>query len=498
MRRYRPVRPWTRGAGIHRAALGGAGLVLALALNAWPQGISFDNRREVAIPDYATLRVGPFYSTAILRASAGYRYTTSSGAGSDYLIDGRRGRILKDGAEIPVVVALDFLNYVPISRHSSLDASVRIAYRYYPLDTQEDDFSVTLPDEVVTANLAWDYYLTRTLRGTIYNRARYETDYVDTRGVSDDVGGRRYENLDNRVGTTLLWLTGPDSNLGLTLERRDLWVLDNEEEFGNQERTEYRERIFYERRLLRSLVGGASVDFIQRDFKDDERPDTDQTDYAVFLRGSEGAGIPLTERTTLSLRAGASTARERRRTTDADGDDTERTTFTGGADLRTQLTRYLHHVITYEHGLRSGFNSSFEEYNTWRYRIAYNRPGVNVRVFTDYDTVEPSGTGANESTYDQWRVGAEVDYPLTTYLTLNGSYVFVSRRYDDPQVDPEADAEERDNYYTRVARIGGTVPLTKKISWNTYVERYERLSDLDTLEFTRDTFETRLMFTHRF
>lgn len=488
------------------------------ALSAWAQGISFDNRREVVIPDYTTLRIGPFYSTAILRASAGYRYTTSSGAGSDYIYGGRRGRILEDGSEIPVTVMMDFLNYWAISRHTSLDVSVRVAYRYYPLDTQEDDFSVTIPDEVATANLAWDYYFTRYLRGTVYDYMRYEADYVDTRGFQDDVGGRRFESFRNRVGTTLLWLLSTDSNLGLTLERMDLWVLDNEEEFGDQERTEYREALFYERQLLERIVVGGRVDYVQRDYKVETRSDTTQTDYSLFARGNEqvGGGIPLTDHTTLSLRVGASTGATRgsrgsRNETDEEGAtvdvdrrdaDDDVTVLTTSAELATQMTRYLSHAILYEHGLRGGFNSDFEEYDRWRYNVSYNRPGVNVRVFSEYNTVEP--TGNDESAYDEWNSGIEIRYPLLSFLDLTGSYVYTRRTNETQSPDEDDPAETRDDYYTRRVRLGTSVNIVtsldtrQAIRWITYVERYERLSDLNELEFTRDTFETTLQYTHRF
>ena len=50
------------------------------------QNLRFSNRREVAIPKNAVLRIGPFYSTARFTQRAGYRYTRSTGAGTDFLI----------------------------------------------------------------------------------------------------------------------------------------------------------------------------------------------------------------------------------------------------------------------------------------------------------------------------------------------------------------------------------------------------------------------------
>jgi hypothetical protein len=166
------------------------------------------------------------------------------------------------------------------------------------------------------------------------------------------------------------------------------------------------------------------------------------------------------------------------------------------ATLRTELTRYLAHQLTYTRGLRSGYNSSFEEYDRWRYSVDYNRPGVGFRVFSEYNTVIP--TDPNESTYEEWNSGVAIDVPITSYLTLDSSYTYSQRMNDNQSTDPNADAEERDDYFTRVARVGSSVSIMKNVKWVTYVQRYERLSDLNELEFTRDTFETRLDYTHRF
>lgn len=493
---------------------GGAALLLLLlagALSAGAQGILYDNRKEVAIPEYATLRVGPFYSTAILNATAGYRYTTSSGEGTDYIYDGDRGRIKEDGSEIPMSVSMDFYNYVPISRYSSLNASFRIGYRYFPLGTEENDFFVTIPDELAQANLSWDYYLARNLRGVLYDRMTYEADYVDTRGLEDDNGGERYERFENRIGTSLSWDITEVSQLGGVLERLDLLVLDNEEEFGDQERVEYREGLFFNRDVRGLFVLGGRVDFIQRDYDDESRFDTTETEYQIYIRGADGVqgGIPLTDHTTLGLRAGVAsgTTSGSRTVRDEDGavieddqvdaNDGDLSVFTFGADLTTQMSRYLSHTLTYARGLRYGFNSAFEEYDSWRYTLNYNRPGVGVRVFSGYTTVDPTGE-EDESAYDEWTSGIAIRYPLLSFLDLDASYIYTKRTNAEDNPDEDAPAETQDDYYTRRARIGTNIGLTKKVTWETYVERYERLSDLNELEFTRDTFESRLRYTHRF
>ncbi|MDA1045293.1 MAG: hypothetical protein O3C57_08735, partial [Verrucomicrobia bacterium] len=174
------------------------------------QELSYDNRRDVAIPDHSTLRIGSFYSSIRLTESAGYRYTTSSGAGSDFLINNRRGVTRRDGSDFPIISTLDFRNYLMVTRHMDLDVSFRISYRYFPLRTQEDDFNVSLPGEGLGANISTQFQVTDYLIGSVYERFQWVTDYVDDRGVSDNTGGRRYERIQNDVGVDFDWLMAED------------------------------------------------------------------------------------------------------------------------------------------------------------------------------------------------------------------------------------------------------------------------------------------------
>lgn len=473
------------------------GLLLAAALPLRAQNIRYDSQKTVVVPDYSTIRIGQFYSTIAVHAAVSYRYTRSSGEGSDYLIDGERGRIREDGSDFPLVVALDFRNYVPLSKHSDVDISVRVAYRYFPMETQENEWTVTVPDESITANFSTSYQLSRNLQGILYDKIEYLTDYVDTRGFEDDAGGQQYSRLQNRVGTTLTWLLTPVSDLIFDLYRRDVIVTDNQEEFGNQERVEYHEGVTYQRRFFETIRAGVRAGATQRDFSDKDRADTTQYDYDIFVGGSEGGGIPITEATTLSLSIGTSVGK-------ADSTDTteseERTTINGSATLRTQLTKDLAHQLGYSRGLRSGFDTAFEEYDQWSYSIDYNRVGAGIRVFSNYETVDTT-TDVDSNPYDVWNSGVAVVYPLFSFLTLDSSYTYrvvYNNRPEDGPVDDTTPAETQEDYYARVVRIGTALKIMKEVTFRTYVERYERLSDLNTLEFTRDTFDATLAYSHQF
>jgi len=482
------------------------------------QNLRFDNRREVAIPKYAVVRIGPFYSTARFTQSAGYRWTRSSGAGTDYLTGRRRGTIREDGSELPLISTLTFRNYLLITRNMDLDLSVRMRYAYYPLDTQEDDFYVDLVDERITGTLSTEMRLTPYIRGLIYDRILIRTDYVDTRGIEDDAGGTRYEYFRNVAGLDLDWLMAENRNFGVSFSRRDNVAL--EKEFEDQDSYEYSALALYEHRLSPGLIVGARARHRWRYYDDAERSDTRIEDYNVFLRASEGAGarmgLPITDATTLNLSLGSSagyvTGRGTR-TTEQDGEvqttdrerDADSLVLSGAATLRTQMSRNLWHALTYRRGVRSGFNSAFEDFDTWNYRISYTGGEVGIQVYSRYVAVEP--TLDSDTKYTDWRNGVRITYPLTHIVTLVGSseYAIRDNQAYSGDVDTRGEltgdveeAENRSDYDTWTSRLGTSFGLTKKIDFNTYIQHYERISDDKDLEFTRDTFAANLVFSHQF
>ena len=482
------------------------------------QNLRFDNRREVAVPKYAVIRIGPFYSTARFTQSVGYRWTQSSGAGTDYLSGTRRGTIRKDGSELPIISTLTFRNYLLITRNMDLDLSVRARYAYYPLDTQEDDFYIDLVDERITGTLSTEMRLTPYIRGRIYDNLRIRTDYVDTRGIEDEAGGQRYQYFRNTVGLDFDWLMAENRNFGLSFARRDNVALDDD--FKEQEYHEYAARALYEHRIAPKLIVGARAGHRWRYYDDPERSDTRIEDYNIFLRARDGAGarmgLPITDATTLELNLGSSAGyvvNQRSGEELRDGEvverdrnrDSDSLRVSGAATLRTQMSRNLWHALTYKTGVRSGFNSAFEEYDTWNYRIGYEGGEVGIQVYSRYTAVDPTINA--DTRYTDWRNGVRITYPLTRMVTLFGSTEYAIR---DNRGDEDADTsrlgvqtdidtfETFSDYDTWTSRLGTSFGLTKKVKFNTYIQHYERISDEENLAFTRDTFAANLVFSHQF
>jgi len=501
-------------------ALLGLGIFLLLAPRAEAQALRFSNRREVAIPEYATLRIGPFYSTAAFTQSLAYRYTRTEGTGTDFLINNRRGEIREDGSEFPIISTLNFRNYLLITRNSDIDASVRISYRYYPLDSQEDDFLVDLVEEGVYGTLSAEYRLSPYVRGTLYDKFTYRTDYVDTRGFTDRYGGRRFEYLKNRIGTSMDWLMAKNKNLGLDLYRED--YVPQTAGFEEQERVTYGEGLVYEHLLIPRLVLGARVSAIQNDYKLEERPDTRVYNYSIFGRfneglgvgGEEGVRIRLTDMTmarfslgyTAGVGVGARAERvgrggdvpeltERERISSGENDVA---TFTGSALLRTQLKPRLYHQAEYDRRVQGGYKADFETVDRYEYRLRWDGHASKATLFSRLRVVEPSSVEVRD--YDDWTTGATLDYPLVRELITLHFLAQHTRRVNTGTVTNEEalDEEERFNHDTWTYRVGTSFNLTKKIVFRTYALRVHRESESTDLEFTRDIFEARLTYSHQF
>ncbi len=478
---------------------------------AFGQGLTYDNQREVAVPDYATIRIGGFYSSWAISASTSYRYTTSSGSGTSFVFDNEIGEVRSDGSDFPLVVTLDTRNYAIITRNMDLDVSVRAAYRYYPLETQEDTFTITLPIEGMVGNLSTGYRLTRYVNGNIYDRFLWATDFVDTRGQQDSIGGRRFERIENVVGTDLTWLMGPDRNLGIDLSRRDVIVTDNDEVFEDQDRVEYRERIFYEQRVWEGIVLGAQAGFTQRDYELTNRNDTSQQDYSVYIRGSEQgiAGVRLTDASSFTASVGASVGKRRssgsgRSTIDDTAiggpatsgrtfSDSESSSLTAVAELMTQLSKIAAHRITYETGLRGGFDTDFEEYDLYAYELNLDREGQGIDIYSRIESVEP--TTNDQNAYDAWVSGIRADYPLFGFLVLDGGWEYVVR--ENKRIVDSVNIENNEDYSTQRLRIGTGVQIMKDVAFRVNAERSERTSNDDRLDFTRDTYQATLSWSRK-
>jgi len=467
------------------------------------QALRFSNHRDVAIPDYATVRIGPFYSTVKFSQSAGYRWTRTRGAGTDFLFNNERGRIKKDGSEFPLISRLDFRNYLIISRNADVDVSISAVYAYYPLDTQEDELDVNLIEEGITANLSTAFRLNPYLVGTLYDRFSYRTDYIDTRGWSDEFGGSEYERLENTVGVDLDWLLARNKNLGASLFRTD--VIPQDDEFEDQERVTYGEGLIYQQEILPGLIAGAGTTFYQNDYKSSEREDTDIQDYSFFLNFSRDAAgrLRLTRATSVSLAAGyarGAVAGRRRDPTREEVEEREEEpeTITGSVELETLMRRDLTQTIRYGRAMRTGFSSNFEVTDTYRYELDWRGDLVSARAYSQLTEVDPSNR--DETDYSDWTSGLTVTYPLVNrpYITLNASTRYSVRDNSARGITVVTEPEQENDYETWDSRIGTSFGIARDISFTTYVQHIERFSDYEDLQYERDIFAAYFTYSHQF
>jgi len=456
--------------------------------NAQAQGLRFGNHRVVAPPDYATLRIGPFYSAVDFSQSAGYRYTHSSGSGTDFLYSNRRGVTLEDGSELPLITRIDLRNYLIITRNVDLDMSIGVSYEHYPLETQEDETTVHMVDEGVYGSLSMGIMLNPFLKGTAYDKVVYRTDYIDTRGIEDPYGGRQYEYFQNELGVDMDWLPAMNQNLGFSASRFDM--IPNEDEYADQESVAYREGLVYEYSLYSGLVVGLRADHTQTDYAADTRKDTRKEDYSAFVRFGEEKDIPLTGASVLSLRAGYSEGYA----LDPDvTNETDQATVFGEASLKTQLRRDLAHQFSYGRYLRGGFSTAFEQVDTYGYAIDWKGARASARLYSTVNEVTPSSSAVNQ--YRNWSSGIGASFPLTYYIDLHFSTVYSVR---DNQDTATGDEEWQNDYDTWSSRLGTSFAITRKVDFTTYVQHVERLSDSEDLEYERDTFSAMFTFKHRF
>ncbi len=404
-----------------RAALGAACILwLAAAGAVRGQAVYISADREVSPPDYATFRLGPFYSTAALTESVGYRYTRSSGVGTDYLIDNERGEIREDGSDLPIISTLTFRNYLILSRHADVDASFRISYAYYPLGTQENDWFFDLVEEGVYATISSSFRISPYLTGTLYERAVYKTDYVDTRGIDDRYGGSRYEYFANTVGAQLDWHMAKDKTVTATTSREDWFPMDDE--FEDQERVSHRFGLRYAQELIEGLRVGVAAGLGFTDYELETHEDTRQEDYSLFAEFDKGGrmGLPLSDRSTLTASLGVSTIYSSAASveetdgeeTTEDSDDTT-SAMTGNVALQTDLAKNLQHTLTYTRGVRDGWSST-EIYDGFSYDIQWTGDLTTLKFRSSINSVDPAL--AEDRDYSDWQNQLTATRALADFL----------------------------------------------------------------------------------
>jgi len=460
-------------------------------------------------PDDATVLIGPFYSTWLFTQQAGYRYVHTEGTGVDFLVDHRR-IVVEDGDEFPLISTLNLRNYVRLTERTDLDLSLAVRYAHYPLGTQDDEFYVTMAPEGVFGNVSAGLDLTRFVRAVLYDSLVYRMDYVDTRGIIDEYGGQEYKYLQNVLGLTLDWQFAKNKDIRLWANREDF--MPRTREFEYQERVTYREGAGYEQQVfLPNLLAGARAEFSQNRYTAPDRPDTRQDDYTAYLRyhfglgegGEHGAGMRLTEVSTLTAglgyAAGAGIGTEV-----AVQNDQERRDFSverqgslvGHVNLTTHLRRDLTHSFEYRRGLRTGFDSAFELYDQYAYRIWWQHDLTTVSGHSVYRVVYPSSDLVNG--YSDWTSGIDFSYPLADRVALLGTTAYSQRRNEAVAATGVVDEEWSNDYATWLSRLGTSVAVNRKINFVTYAEHIQRWSDANELEYVRDIFEAMFVYRHQF
>lgn len=486
-------------------------VMMAAASAAVGQTLRFDEYREQQIPDHANLRIGPFYSDIAFSQSAGYRYTTSSGNGRDYLYKNDYGRIMEDGSEFPLVSQLSFRNYVIISKYMDLDISFSLGYRYFPMGTEEDEFifdvvgpaisatmgsfSFSMAEDTwlgsfngrqasaymgergrgVAANVSSDFQLTPFVRGRIYDMPSYRTEYVDERGYTDNTSGREYTAFQNLLGLDMDWLMAKDKNLAYSASRVD--TIPQGEGFDIQRSVVYNQGLAYQQQLNPVAAGGARANYVWRLYEEG-RGDQFQQDYSVFL------GTHLSEDTLLQTALGYSMGE----LTDANQWESNGTSTAviGLIRLQSQLTANLSHALGYEKSQRGGFDAGFELVDSYSYSLAWKSHDWSMGFLTAYQVVEPRLSRTSD--YSDWLNQFTAARALNDYMTLTLATVYTIRDNGSTRAGDigEGDLMIENSYDTWASNIGLAYVLGRYWTLKAYVEHLERLSDAEDLAFTRD------------
>ncbi|NQT91790.1 MAG: hypothetical protein HQ559_03440 [Lentisphaerae bacterium] len=455
------------------------------------QQLRFTNHRELSVPSYATFKIGPFYSTMTFSQSVAYRYTASSGRGTDYLVRNRRGVTVQDGNELPCVSMLEMRNYLLLTDYTDLDVSLRFVYEYYPLGTQENEFYFDMGQEGVVGSLTSEIIFSPFLRGRLFDSIVYRTDYVDSRGIPDRYGGQRNEYLRNVVGLDLDWLFARDKNFGVTLSRAD--EIPFTDTFLSRESVTYKESLTYEQLIGPGLSAGASAGFTQVRYRDVDETAVNLQTYRALLNFGRGARI--TRRSTVSVSAGYSVGRA---WSNVETNLVDVEALVGGIALRTELTERLSHEFSYARGMTPGFfTGTLELADRYAYRIGWKTDRLSIGLSSSLGIVKPAGTEKYGEYWD-WSSGVEASCTITRHVVLNGSSVYSRRDNRDDALGPVIDEELVSDYDTWISRLGTTVTLARSLFFDTYMQYVERLSDNSNLVYERFTFYAGLKYRHEF
>jgi hypothetical protein len=509
----------------------GAVLLAGLLLGSSPAGaqliaLRYNSHREVAIPEYATVRAGPFYSTLTWQQTIGYRYVDTAGSGAARLYNNDLGVIKKDGSDFPLYTTLNWQNYLILTPSMDLEIGLQLTYRYYPLNTADDELTFNLADTSylvqynnltvrssgdtwagtyagdnynvyatdqsggLNANLSSDFTLTEFLKGRIYDAISYRVDYVDARGRTDYQNGSKYQVFQNIAGLDLDWLMARDKNMALTLTRTDTIPTD-ETTYKDQRSEIYRGGLAYEQMLTENLLVGLRAGYTYRHYIHSTRGTQFQQEYEGF------STIQLTARSELQIALGYATAD----LDEAGLYETEGSTdsLIGRAKLKTQLHKDLSHAISYTRNMTGGYAAGLEVTDEARYSIDWDATrDIGVGLSTAYQSVEPRLTAVTP--YVDWVTQLSVswqalkdlkfDFATSYSIRDNGPITTNSPNASDPTVAYDYDVWS--------ALLGATYQLTQAASLAAYIQHTAEFSDAEELRYTRDIYGINFTFSYTF
>jgi hypothetical protein len=470
------------------------------------QTIRFANHRDIGPPEYAALRVGPFYSSVTFSQSIGVWWTEGRGAGTDFLYGARRGRVRKDGWDIPLIAELSTRNYIILGRHTDLDISIYAGYYYYPLDTQENEFYLNVAEPGISAEFAFtsEFYLTPNIRGSLYFTPTIVVDFVDDRGQIDETGGRRFFHLDSIAGVSLDWLAGKDLNIGADFRRMDL--VSFEDEFDDQEFTEYNATLSTERGFFDLFLVGVRGSARDVDYEDTGRDDTRFYTAELYYSGHhrEALGIPLGDDATLGASIGYSVA-DRTRLADSGSID-----FDAGADHRLiwsltidygKMARTENNFM-HKFGLNrthtGGFNADVLVEDTAEYTLTWYTGPLDIGFSSRFINAEPQDDDVNA--YWDWATTLGVTYHLARFwsIDLNTTYSIRDNEAYLGEGEDDAPPDLTDDYNTWTTILRTSYNFTEHWSCTAFASHVERRADSDDFTYERSTAGTTLVYTRSF
>lgn len=445
--------------------------------------------RELQVPDYADLRIGPFYSSISFSQSVGYRYSYGNTNNVD-VIDGEwRGVIQDNGAELPLVSTLTIRNYLPVSRIADLDMSLWLSYSHYPLKTQEDQFIFNMADgEEISASIGYEFQPTSYLRMFIYDTPRFSSDYVDIRGLTDDYGGKQYAKFQNTFGIDTDLLIQKDMNLAMSLSRSD--VIPADDEFKDQGSSGYNGALAWEYQMHPRLVTGLSANYGIASYPDADREDSRSLALSVF------GNAAVSENTMASVNVGYSRALMSATNQAEAGIDSG--IVAGSVSVRSELSKSLSHEVSYNRNQGRSFQEGLDIGQSFNYSLNWTGDDMTMGFSASMSGTESRGSSSGG--YSDWAAQFTTSIPLSSVLVGRFSSTYSVRHNGSLAVaeGEEVSPELVSDYRTWVNRFDTGYSFTKSISMTTYVEYVDRQSDEPTLEYGRLVAGAQCVYTYRF